>query len=191
MAIASWTETYMECPHCTEAIILGTGRRFGPGKVICYNCKKEFDTGFTDIYEIPKLQKNIVIMTELFFPSYFSGIDQPGKFFGILLHLFFVIFMPIVMLLVAIPEFIKAESQLILADGAFLLIMMGIFPLYHIFGLWRMVRESKKFHDTGEAPIWRTPRRARKAKGFSFKRVLLITIFIIIVGAIAIPFMIP
>lgn len=58
MVIASWVESNMACPSCGAAIRKGI-RRFGPAKVICFECKDEIETGLISFHDSTKAQRYI------------------------------------------------------------------------------------------------------------------------------------
>ena len=155
MAIAVWTETNMACPHCQKAIRRGK-RRFGPGKVICYNCKKEIETGLIDIYGISKPKRILYILLDWFFPSYFRGFDQPSKLLIMFFHLLLALSPPI---LIGIVIFIFIGGKNL--SNAFAVLPFVLYTLLHLLWLLRMLKQTKDFHNTGKKPVWRAPIVAR------------------------------
>lgn len=151
MAIAVWTETNMACPYCQKAIRRGK-RRFGPGKVICANCQKELETGLIDIYEVSNFKKTLYILLDWFFPSYYRGIDQPGKLLIMLFHLFVAV-SPIFSIQIAIFAFKEGQNP----SDAFAGLPFLFMAFLHYLWLRRMVKETREFHYDGKLPAWKTP----------------------------------
>jgi hypothetical protein len=152
----------VQCPQCDAQIARGH-RRFGPGQVRCYNCKAVLQTGLPSWAGLSPQQKRRVVLLELLVPSW----NRPvSAFIGNLTACILVSiwFATIPCALISAYGYGKAWQ------AAAIVALLVIAPLVGVLlvpglRLWRMIRESDHYTETGEPPIWRiSPLLQREGK---------------------------
>jgi hypothetical protein len=148
-----------KCPYCGNAVMAGH-RRFGPKQVQCYSCKQIMDTDLTPWKNLSAKRKLFAALAELILPSW----NLPAKaFLGNLLAWCFVSITIGGLGSIFIVAYGYSSSWYDLAMNLNN-IAAPIIGFLFVPGqrLFRMIRESNQYSQTGIPPIWRVSWGMRK-----------------------------
>ena len=167
------------CPLCGTRLKMGIPR-FGPGEVVCGNCKTRLGTGLTTWDHEGPTKRAIITAEELLAPSYIGTYSSLAGLTYLLANVVFVL-MPLVAIIMIVATGLDAGA---VAEGVLLLVVCGLYirayPLKH---LRREIVASDDYSRKGATPMWYVRSNAREWLRVWWKYLVIPFIVICIIAA--------
>lgn len=170
MAKIEYKITYMYCPKCKAKF---GNRRIGPAQIKCGSCGAVLDTGLPTWDQLSTSEKLRLYLSEIILPSWLGVKGCNGIFVGCLTQVFLwgMMSMPFMAILGSLMD--SPDDMSPLAMALVIVMMFAIpfaYPAILALRVRRMARESQKFAETGQPPVWGKKERVEEEEIVSTAR---------------------
>ncbi len=162
--------TYLYCPKCKQKF---GNRRIGPAQIECGSCGEVLDTDLPTWDQLSTSDKLRLYLSEIILPSWLGVKDCNGIMVGCLTQVFLwaMVSMPFMAIMGPLMDSPDDSSPLAIA---LIIVMMLVIPFAYpailALRVRRMARESQKFTETGQPPIWGKKERVEEEEIVSTAR---------------------